>query len=101
MLLRLLLAIVAACLSLPATATPACHPAREVQFMVMPSDHMPGERHAPEAAHVCIGCAPVADWLRASIDPPLLLPTIAPLARETRLDIGAATPPALPPPRAA
>lgn len=95
MIVRLLLALLLASFTVPAAAAaPACH-----------DDTAMGMTHhqAPEkqgGAHVCVGCVPLADWLGTRI-----VPRIPPRARQphttvVRLDLGGATAPALPPPRA-
>lgn len=99
MLLRILLAALVACLSLPAMAAPVCH-APEVTAVEQHGHHAPApdreERAAP--THMCIGCIPPASRLSATSDP------LAPVALPVRIlpdDMtdGRAILPALPPPR--
>jgi len=98
MLLRLLLALLVASFALPAAAAaPVCH--EETRMVGMHHDApAPVEK---TAAHVCVGCAPLADWAAARVGELVVpsAPTEATPAR--RLDLGGAVAPALPPPRRA
>jgi hypothetical protein len=99
MLLRLFLAALVACLSLPAMAQPVCH-APEVTAAEQHGHHAAApdreERAAP--AHMCIGCVPPAARLSAVGEP---LPPVALPAPALAVDMteGRAVRPAVPPPR--
>jgi hypothetical protein len=99
MLLRILLAALVACLSLPAMAAPLCH-APEVTAAEQHGHHAPApdreERAAP--THMCIGCIPPASKASVPADPllPVALPTR--LFADDMTD-GRSDRPAIPPPR--
>jgi hypothetical protein len=93
MILRLLLAVMLAFAAMPAAAHDKAMPM--AHGMAMPHE-MPDKAPPP---HECIGCIAVADWSAERVTAPSLLPTLPPSARVAVLRLGAATPPALPPPR--
>lgn len=94
MLVRLLLALLLASFAVPAAAAgPACHEAP----MAGMAHHGAPEKQAP--AHVCVGCAPLADWLGARMTLRILPAAREPDARVVHLDLGGTIAPALPPPR--
>jgi hypothetical protein len=100
MVLRILLAALVACLSLPAMAAPACH-APETATIEQHGHHAPSTPDREERAtpvHVCIGCVPPASRLSATVEP---LPPVALPVRIIADDMmrGRAILPALPPPR--
>jgi len=100
---RLILALLLACLALPATAAMPCHDDAAMPTMAM-EHHAPAgsdHRDSAVAAHVCIGCVPPSSWRRVAQasfvpTPPLVVDwTPAPLALHTT------SRPTTPPPRAA
>jgi len=100
---RLILALLLACLALPATAAMPCHDDAAMPAMAM-EHHAPAgsdHRDSAVAAHVCIGCVPPSSWRRVAQapfvpTPPLVVDwTPAPLALHTT------SRPTTPPPRAA
>jgi hypothetical protein len=101
MTIRLLLALLAAALALPAVAPAACHdaaqPAPSAHHATMPGH--PAPHGDAEAVHGCIGCIPPSDWLRAPVVAAIRVAPPVRVARVTTLDIGRGSPPALPPPR--
>ena len=97
MLVRLLLVLLLA-LGAPAPAMAGDCAAPAMPHHTMPD--MPSE--APSKAmpaHLCVGCVPLGDWLRAPVAAPAPAPALPPVATIARLDLIAAGPPALPPPR--
>lgn len=102
MLLRILLAALVACLSLPAMAAPVCHAPEVTAAQPQHGHHAPAtpdreERATP--AHMCIGCIPPASRLGAVGEP---LPPVTLLTRIPSDDgaDGRSILPPLPPPRA-
>lgn len=97
MLIRLILALLVACLSLPAmAATPACDGGPVA--MAGMEHHAPDQDRDAPAPHWCIGCAPLPDLAPRAAAPVILgEPELASAA--PTLKIGGGTPPALPPPR--
>lgn len=102
MLLRILLAALVACLSLPAMAAPVCHTPEVTAAQAQHGHHAPvtpdrEERATP--AHMCIGCIPPAARLSAVGEPlpPVTLPGRIPSDDMTD---GRSILPPLPPPRA-
>ena len=101
MLVRLLLLILLAWSAVPATASvSACHDTGMAAGM--PGMAMaPHDAPEPAPPHACVGCVPIADWLRAPVVPPLLAQPLPSDLRVVRMDLGRHGPPALPPPRVA
>ena len=99
-IIRVFLALLALCLSLPAMASPACAPKPDMAMHHTGSakDHGTEEK---ATSHLCAGCVPVADWLRERIAAPVPVADALPDAMPARLTIGEGPPPALPPPRTA
>ncbi|RHW19379.1 hypothetical protein D1610_04570 [Sphingomonas gilva] len=97
MLLRLLLAALVACLSLPAVAAPVCH-APQATEVEPHGHHAPDREERAAPAHMCIGCIPPAARLSAVGEPlpPMALPSIIPVDNMTA---GRRVRPDLPPPR--
>lgn len=94
MILRLFLAVMLAFGAMPAAAHDRAMPMAHGQSM----PHDTPDKIPPP--HLCIGCIPIADWSAKRILGPSLIATLPPVARVAVLRLGAATPPALPPPRA-
>ncbi len=95
---RALLALLALMLTLPAMAAPACAPVS----MAGMHHSQPMQDHAPEskaASHLCVGCVPVADWLRERFTAPVPIDGGTPDPVPVRLTLGKDTPPVLRPPR--
>lgn len=101
MLLRLLLALLVAALSLPAMASTACHVPAEAASAHhgTPAKHAPERAPAPEM--LCMGCVAPATIRAPVLTAPLgFAAPRSPLAIPTGIT-RAATPPATPPPRSA
>jgi hypothetical protein len=100
---RLILALLLACLALPATAAMPCHDDAAMPAMAM-EHHAPASgEHRDQAvtAHACIGCVPPSSWRRA---PQMaVLPTARIIAdwAPAPLALHGASRPDTPPPRAA
>lgn len=99
MLLRILLAALVACLSLPAVAAPVCH-APAASEVERHGHHKPApdreERATP--AHMCIGCIPPAARLSAVGEPLPPEALSAPIPADD-MTVGRRVRPDLPPPR--
>lgn len=101
MFVRLLLALLLAAFATPvAAATAVCHAETAMQAEHGAHHRMP-HRDERTTAHVCVGCAPLSDWLGERIAAPLPRAVVAPGSRVERLDLGRGIAPALPPPRTA
>jgi hypothetical protein len=100
---RLILALLLACLALPATAAMPCHDDAAMPAMAM-THHAPassGHQDQAVAAHICIGCVPPSSWRRVVHAPRLpTTPLIAEWAPAS-LALHTASRPTTPPPRAA
>jgi hypothetical protein len=96
-IVRFLLALLLAAFAVPAAAAPACH--GDGGSMVMADHRAPARPDTAPPAHVCVGCVPVADWLRERVAAPIVPPAPGPVARIVRLAPGIGAAPALPPPR--
>lgn len=99
MLLRLILFLVLA------LTTPVAHAsARDgATPTAMPGmDHSGMDHRAPMAPqHLCVGCVPMNDWGAARVQPRILLPEPAPVARIAGLPLVPGEAPTPPPPRIA
>ncbi|MDO7842556.1 hypothetical protein [Sphingomonas immobilis] len=98
-MLRLLLILLIA-FATPAMPAAACESTPPVAMHhAMPGMPHHGERKAPPAEHLCVGCVPVADLDATPLDRRFLLPAPAPLSRIAALPPVAAEGPVPPPPR--
>lgn len=99
MFIRVILALLALCLSLPSMAAPACmpQPTAGMHHPMSGQDHAPDDRMA--TAHLCAGCVPLGDWLRDRIAAPVPVADSVPGQTPARRMPGMRAPPALPPPR--
>ncbi len=99
MLLRLLLVLLLAFVApAPAMAANCAMPAMPQHAIPdTPVPHQSPDEVMP--AHLCVGCVPLGDWLRAPVTAPTLPPALPPVATIARLDLSIAGSPALPPPR--
>jgi hypothetical protein len=100
---RLILALLLACVALPATAAMPCHDDAVMPAMVMEHRAPASGEHRDQAvaAHVCIGCVPPSSWRRA---PQAAIVPVAPVIADwapAPLALHTASPPATPPPRSA
>ena len=101
MLLRILLAALVACLSLPAMAAPVCHAPEVTAAQPQHDHHAPATPDREERAtptHMCIGCIPPAARLGA-VGEPMPPAVIVTFVLTHGLPDGRALRPAVPPPR--
>ncbi|HVI98899.1 MAG TPA: hypothetical protein VM657_07530 [Sphingomonas sp.] len=97
---RLILALLLACLALPATATMPCHDDAPAPMAGM-THHAPDAPDAAMPAHLCIGCVPPSSWRVGTITAPLL-PAMPLAGRPFRASVaGPPLTPEPPPPRLA
>jgi hypothetical protein len=92
-MLRLLILVLALLGAAAAPAHPACAPAVTTAH----HGHAPSEQAPPP--HLCLGCAPAADWLRSPVAAPAATAAVPPVAVATALPAGRAPRPIPPPPR--
>ncbi len=104
MFARLILALLLAVFAFPAVAPAACHDVPTSGAHAMAMDHraahpVPVRDQDAVPPHGCIGCIPPSTWIAAPVVASVLRGKVVLIERAGVLDIGAGSPPALPPPR--
>lgn len=98
-MVRAWLLLLSLLLASPAAVAAPCHEQPSVAAAGQHHRHQPAAPVPIAAAHDCIGCIPLGNWLGPRLAAPALIAGAAPVAAPSRLPRAAATRPIPPPPR--